>query len=101
MNCSNLDPTLLCNKNDAQQIMELHQNMYIPEAGIKTKCEIDFIADVDQEIHMDVTVLMHYEDEHAKQFIGTGTEDEEHITLDKKECHILYPLISFVHARST
>ena len=67
-------------------------------AGIKKKIDIDYIVDVEQEIHLNVTILMAYEDPEAKKLIGKT--DCSHLTIHPEDCKILYPTINFVNTRS-
>ena len=67
-------------------------------AGIKKKIDIDYIVDVEQEIHLNVTILMAYEDPEAKKLIGKT--DCSHLTIHPEDCKILYPTINFVNIRS-
>ena len=39
-------------------------------AGIKMKVDIDYIVDVDQEVHLICTSIVCYEDPEAKELIG-------------------------------
>ena len=89
----------LCCQNDVNRILEVSSTeSRTRKAGIKKKVDIDYIVDVEQEIHLNVTLLVCFRDDDADRLIGKG--DYDHLTIHPEDCNILYPTLSFVNARS-
>lgn len=66
-------------------------------AGIKTHCAIDYISDVDEEVHLDLRVLIHFDDARAQKYIGIAKT--EHIIVDPADSEIPSPVINFENDR--
>lgn len=67
------------------------------EIGVKIKAKVDYLDDISEEIHMDVSICLHYYDENALKFI-TGIPG--YIPCDPETSGIFCPVLQFLHTRS-
>ena len=89
----------MCCHDEVTHILEVSKTeSRTRPAGIKKKVDIDYIVDVEQEIHLNLTLLICYEDDEAKKLIGL--DGCSHLTIHPEDCHILYPTVHFVNTRS-
>jgi hypothetical protein len=67
------------------------------EIGVKIKAKMDYLDDIAEEVHMSVSICLHYQDDNARQYI-TGLPG--FVPCDPDTSRIYCPVIQFLHTRS-
>jgi hypothetical protein len=67
------------------------------EIGVKVKAKMDFLDDISEVIHLDLTICLHYRDENASKYV-TGLPG--FIPCDPETSGIYSPVIQILHTRS-
>jgi hypothetical protein len=67
------------------------------EIGVKIKAKMDYLDDIAEEVHMDVSICLHYQDENARQYI---TGHPGFVPCDPETSNIYCPVLQFLHTRS-
>lgn len=67
------------------------------QIGVKIKVKIDYLDDIAEEIHMDVSLCLNYTDENALKYI---TGQPGYISCDPETSGIFCPIIQFLHTRN-
>lgn len=65
--------------------------------GVKVKAKIDYLDDIAEVIHLDVTLCLHYRDANALQYV-TGVQG--FVSCDPETSDIYIPTIQFLQTRS-
>lgn len=67
------------------------------EIGVKVKAKMDYLDDIAEEVHMNVSICLHYQDDNARQYV---TGHPGFVPCDPETSLIYCPVLQFLQTRS-